>query len=69
MTPLKQSVIALAACLACTAGLAQTTPDLVNELKQLREELRQMHAELDALKKQQGEQRQGGATRAESAAS
>jgi hypothetical protein len=52
---IKKTSIALAACVACTAGFAQTTPDLVNELKQLREELRVMHAELDALKKQQSE--------------
>ena len=55
LSTLKKTSIAVAAWMACTAGFAQTSPDLIGELKQLRDELRLMHAELDALKKQQSE--------------
>jgi hypothetical protein len=48
----KTTLIAMAALLACQVGHAQTTKEVATEMRRMREELRQLRAELDGLKKQ-----------------
>jgi hypothetical protein len=46
------TLVATAVALACQVGHAQTTKEVASEMRLMREELRQLRAELDALKKQ-----------------
>ena len=51
-TSFKKTAVALAVLLVSTTGFAQSSSELLSELRQLREEIKQMKFELDTLKKQ-----------------
>ena len=49
-TPFKKTAIALATLLVSASGWAQSSTELLSELRQLREEMKQMKTELEALR-------------------
>jgi hypothetical protein len=52
-TPFKKTAIALATLLVSASGWAQSSTELLSELRQLREEMKQMKTELEALRQKQ----------------
>ncbi len=53
---LQTTLIATAVALACQVGHAQTAKEVASEMRHMREELRQLRAELEVLKKQKAQE-------------